>query len=66
MLRGKRGVSVDTALRLSRFFETDLNLWVNLQAKYEVDLMDAKKRMDIERIIKFSLLQKKCSSMNFI
>lgn len=41
IINEKRGISVDTALRLAKFFETDLNLWVNLQAQYEADSMDA-------------------------
>ena len=28
IINEKRGISVDTALRLAKFFETDLNLWV--------------------------------------
>lgn len=41
IINEKRGIFVDTALRLAKFFETDLNLWVNLQAQYEADSMDA-------------------------
>lgn len=31
----RRGISTDTALRLARYFGTDMELWVNLQAQYE-------------------------------
>ena len=31
IINGQRGVSADTALRLSRFFGTTPNLWINLQ-----------------------------------
>ena len=58
IINEKREISVDTALRLAKFFETDPNLWVNLQAQYEADSMDAKKRIDLERIVRYSLLQK--------
>ena len=57
IINEKRGISVDTALRLAKFFETDLNLWVNLQAQYEADSMDAQKRTDMERIVPYSALQ---------
>ena len=57
IINEKRGISEDTALRLAKFFETDLNLWVNLQAQYEVDSMDAQKRTDMERIVPYGLLQ---------
>ena len=58
IINEKRGISVDTALWLAKFFETDLNLWVNLQAQYEADSMDAQKRTDMERIVPYSALQR--------
>ncbi len=36
ILRGQRGVSADTALRLSRYFGTTPLLWLNLQKAYEL------------------------------
>lgn len=36
IVREKRGISADTALRLSRFFGTDVQSWLNLQQHYEV------------------------------
>ena len=53
-----RGISVDTALRLAKFFETDLSMWVNLQAQYEADSMDTQKLTDMERIVPYSALQR--------
>lgn len=35
---GKRGITADTALRLSRFFGNSPHFWMNLQAKYDLDL----------------------------
>jgi antitoxin HigA-1 len=32
----RRGISADTAIRLSRFFGTTEHFWLNLQANYEV------------------------------
>jgi addiction module HigA family antidote len=37
ILHGKRGITAATALRLARFFGTSAELWVNLQAAYELD-----------------------------
>jgi addiction module HigA family antidote len=34
----KRSVSADTALRLSRFFGTSAEFWLNLQSQYELDV----------------------------
>lgn len=33
---GKRSVTADTALRLSRFFGTTAKFWLNLQADYDL------------------------------
>lgn len=35
---GKRAVTADTALRLSRFFGTTERFWLNLQASYDLDV----------------------------
>ena len=34
ILKGQRGVTADTALRLSRFFGTTPQVWMNLQKTY--------------------------------
>jgi len=34
---GKRGVTADTALRLSRAFGTSAEFWMNLQASYDLE-----------------------------
>lgn len=36
ILRGKRGISVDTALRLARYFGTSVELWLDLQIRYDL------------------------------
>lgn len=38
ILRGRRGVSGDTALRLGRYFQVSPDFWMNLQKLYELDL----------------------------
>ena len=37
IIRGRRDVTADTALRLGRFFGTGPELWMNLQKAYELD-----------------------------
>ena len=39
---GKRGVSADTALRLSRYFGTSERFWINLQSHYDLELQKDK------------------------
>jgi len=34
---GKRAVTADTALRLARYFGTDAQSWMNLQAGYDLE-----------------------------
>ena len=46
----KRGVSADTAVRLSRFFGTTEQFWLGLQSAYEVSLVKAEHSEEIERI----------------
>jgi addiction module HigA family antidote len=37
IVHGKRSISADTALRLSRHFGTSERFWMNLQARYDID-----------------------------
>ncbi|MCU0579862.1 MAG: HigA family addiction module antitoxin [Desulfobacterota bacterium] len=36
ILNEKRGISAETALRLSRYFGNSAQFWMNLQTKYEL------------------------------
>ena len=38
IVHGKRGITADTALRLSRYFGTSERFWLNLQAQYDLDV----------------------------
>jgi antitoxin HigA-1 len=42
IMRGKRGISGDTALRLGRWFGTGPDIWMNLQKNYELRLAEQK------------------------
>jgi len=46
----RRGISADTAVRLSRFFGTTERFWLNLQGAYEVSRVLAEQAAEIERI----------------
>lgn len=37
IVHGKRSVTADTALRLSRFFGTSERFWLNLQTRYDLE-----------------------------
>ena len=36
LVRGKRGITADTALRLAQRFKTSAEFWMNLQSGYEL------------------------------
>jgi antitoxin HigA-1 len=36
LVRGRRGVTADTALRLARFFKTTPRVWMHLQADWDL------------------------------
>lgn len=38
IVHGKRAVSADSALRLARFFGTSEQFWLNLQARYDLEV----------------------------
>ncbi|MDK8891312.1 HigA family addiction module antitoxin [Corynebacterium macclintockiae] len=42
IVHGKRRISADTALRLGRYFGMSAEFWINLQARYDLEVeMDA-------------------------
>ena len=46
IIHGKRAVTADTAIRLSRFFGTSAQVWINLQAEYELDCIIYRERTE--------------------
>ena len=49
-LAKRRGISADTAVRLSRFFGTTEQFWLNLQGAYEISRVKAAHAAEIELI----------------
>ena len=49
IVKGERGISGDTALRLARYFGTSPKLWMNLQASYDLAVAEDALREKIER-----------------
>ncbi|MBF0374823.1 MAG: HigA family addiction module antidote protein [Alphaproteobacteria bacterium] len=49
IVRGRRGITTDTALRLARYFGTTAEFWINLQARHDLDVADRDLREHIER-----------------
>ena len=39
VVRGQRSITADTALRLARYFRTTERFWMNLQTRYELEVV---------------------------
>lgn len=50
IVRGQRAITVDTALRLSRYFHTTPQFWLNLQSRYDLEM--AQETRLVERVIR--------------
>ena len=51
IVRERRGVSADTAMRLARYFGGDARSWLNLQAAYDLRVAEIENVKRIEREI---------------
>ena len=49
---GKRSITADTAMRLARYFGTSATVWLRLQAKYDLEVAEAKMARRINREVK--------------
>ena len=49
IVNGRRRISADTALRLARYFGTTPELWMNLQAAYDLDVAQRASADQIQR-----------------
>ena len=52
IVRERRGITADTALRLARYFGTDAQSWINLQAAYDLRVAELSAGKTIERVVK--------------
>jgi len=43
IVHARRGITIDTALRLARHFGTSVEFWINLQTHYELELAEDNK-----------------------
>ena len=57
IVHGKRSITADTALRLSRYFGLSDRFWLNLQARYDLELEKDKLEGRIEAEVKVLEMQ---------
>ena len=52
IVNGHRAITVDTAMRLARYFGTSAEVWLHLQVRYDLEVADKKLRKQIIREVK--------------
>jgi addiction module HigA family antidote len=48
----RRGITTDTALRLARYFKTSPTFWLNLQTRYDLEVMGGRETERIARDVR--------------
>ena len=57
IVKGLRGITVDTALRLGAYFGTDAQSWLNLQDHYDTELARMAMTDVLARIVRHEMTQ---------
>jgi len=52
IVRGRRGITADTAMRLARYFGVSEQFWMNLQSHYELEIAKEANGDRLDREIK--------------
>lgn len=52
IVRERRGVSADTALRLAQYFDSTPQFWLNLQTAYDLRVVEAAEGARVRREVK--------------
>ena len=52
ILNGRRGITADTALRLGRYFGNGARFWLDLQAQYDLAVVERDRGEEIARRVR--------------
>ncbi len=52
IVHGKRSITADTALRLARYFGLSERFWLNLQARYDIEVEKDRLEMRLEKEVR--------------
>lgn len=52
ILKGRRAISADTALRLGRYFGNSAQFWLDLQSQYEIAVAERRHGTEIARRVR--------------
>ena len=55
ILKGERGITADTAMRLSKYFGTTPEFWMNLQREYDLRKVKSEIKEIIDNIVPVSV-----------
>jgi addiction module HigA family antidote len=50
IIKGKRGISIDTALRFAKFFGNSPEFWINIQNHYDLEEKKIRLAKELEKI----------------
>jgi len=59
IIKGSRRITVDMALRLSRYFGNSAQFWLNLQNHYDLESEIEKKEYSLNKIVPYSQVAEK-------
>ena len=54
IVNGQRSITVDTAMRLARYFSTSAEVWLRLQVRYDLEVAEKQLSKKINREVKVS------------
>lgn len=63
ILKGRQGITGDTALRLAHFFGTSAEFWLNLQKLYELRSAEARSAKSIRKLPSLQTIRAHGTSM---
>jgi addiction module HigA family antidote len=52
ILNGRRSITADTAVRLSRYFGNSAQFWLDLQGQFDIAIIEREKGADISRRVR--------------
>ena len=52
ILRGERAITAETAVRLGRYLGTGAEFWMNLQAAYEISVVESERGREIAKEVR--------------
>jgi antitoxin HigA-1 len=55
IIKGKRKITADTAMRFAHFFGTTPEFWMNMQSRYDLEVLKERKEEEFNKISRFHM-----------